>query len=678
MHNGRVAGGGGRVDDPTYVDFTVTAGRADGTSDDDKKGAGMWIVNCDAVTLNNCIFTNCYADHDGGAIRILVPSTGLDASEVTILNCQFIDNESHHQGGALFYFNDADPTDPHNLTIEDTLFDGNDAVEGAQTTQNGGAIAVHNANDVTVTNCDFDGNTAHDYGGAVYIVATGSVTFEEMCTFTENEALNELGGAIYFANVNQMTVEDSTFLENEAEKGGGAIWLLTERSDGTERHNVFNADNCDFLRNVTQSTTHTADGGGAIFLSGNANTGDYDGVISGTISNCDFFGNESLRGGAMYLHSCGGVVSSTPKQLHVRDCRFVANEAFRTSTGGAGGALGIGNDNGVTGTDVRICKSLFVSNIAEGKGGAIHNHEGAVTYMVNCILAGNSSFEQGGGIFNSRHTGSADVPAELYLHNCLIAGNMASSATTSLDIGGGVFNGLGSDEAAMEMVHCTVFGNFAGQSYGGVVSVSDDPACRLYFYNSISRDNADGDGNTDAFEEDLLHVANYVDGDVSNFVAEGSLPAIYDDNPTWTASDPVFNDDGSSQTWTGSAAYDGDTGQTEFTFSTCPSIGPGDLFRPSASDYRMLLVVSHDESGPNCIVTCWGYWSGSGTTGTGFDLHIGTSGSAYNFGGDYLPEDKCDVDGNMNTGEDLPIDLYGNSREQSTAPDAGVHEATPP
>ncbi len=326
---------------------------------------------------------------------------------------------------------------------------------------------------------------------------------------------------------------------------------------------------------------------------------------------------------------------------------------------------------------------------AGGKGGAIHNHEAAVTYMVNCILAGNSSTEEGGGIFNSRHTGSADVPAELYLHNCLIAGNMASSATSSLDIGGGVFNGLSGDDAEMEMVHCTLVGNYA-EKYGGAANFGGSSDSTMLLRNSIVWANTDGDGSTDILDAELYYSANTLDDDHVDHNVIDDLDFDSDRfdvsmNEVNTESDPLFDDDGTSETWTGTADYDATTGQTEFTFSSCPSVSAGGLFRPDASIPLMLLVVSHDESGPNCIVTCWGYWSGSGTTGSGFDLHIDDSGSAWDFAdAAYIASitnggcgDVCDLNGVFGIDEPLPYDLDAetpNARNQNNAPDAGVYE----
>ncbi len=114
--------------------------------------------------------------------------------------------------------------------------------------------------------------------------------------------------------------------------------------------------------------------------------------------------------------------------------------------------------------------------------------------MVNCIVAGNSSTKQGGGVFNSKHTVNTDA-GEIYMHNCLIVGNEADGAGTD-DIGGGVFNGLGSDPAIMELIQCTLVGNHAGYRYGGAVNNSTVGGSKLHVRNSIVRGNTDADVHT--------------------------------------------------------------------------------------------------------------------------------------------------------------------------------------
>ena len=95
-------------------------------------------------------------------------------------------------------------------------------------------------------------------------------------------------------------------------------------------------------------------------------------------------------------------------RFDIENCLFIANGDEDTK---AGGGIGIGDPDDFGTVEIYICKSQFISNTA-ARGGAVHNHEGAVTYMVNCIVAGNSSTKEGGGVFNSQHTGS--TPAQIY------------------------------------------------------------------------------------------------------------------------------------------------------------------------------------------------------------------------------------------------------------------------
>ncbi len=658
----------------TLDGFTITMGYADTNSGLDRHGAGVFVRDSEDVVISDCTIVENYAHSQGGGVWIYQPSNAPATSQTTITDCVFEDNECDDAGAGLGYFNEEGAG--HDLTVTDCYFEGNraeDAVDPAA----GGAIEINGTDQTTISGCDFIDNFASNYGGAIRAVTDANTGVEVQyveitdCTFDGNRADTHNGGAVFIYDVRETFIEECSFVENESLLGGGAIWVLATKSNTAQRHVIFNVDDCDFVGNFMEDTSSTTDGGGAIFLSGNANSGTYAGVITGTISNCDFIGNTARRGGAMYVHSCGGVVDSVALPFHITGCRFIANGTEADCV--AGGGIGLSNKSGLTGSDVRICKSTFVSN-ESWRGGAVHNHEDALTYMVNCVLTGNTSAIEGGGVFNSKHT--SGTSATLNMHNCLIAGNVAGTD------GGGVYNGLSGDNASMELIQCTLVGNYAEDEYGGAVSVSGEGGCRMYVKNTITRGN-DSYSIGDAFKNQMYHVGNYEDDppDADNFVADGTLPAIYEPSmnpPTWTASDPVFTEDGSSTVvWTYST-YDPDTGETTFSTSDPGVAAPGMLFQPDGVDTPMLIISTVG----NSSFVCTGWRADTITTvsitGKLYDLHIDSSGSAYNFGGDYLPEDVCDVDGDMDTGEDLPLDLFGNSREQSTAPDAGVHEVTPP
>jgi hypothetical protein len=293
------------------------------------------------------------------------------------------------------------------------------------------------------------------------------------------------------------------------------------------------------------------------------------------------------------------------------------------------------------------------------------------------------------GVFNSRHT--SGTTAVIGLHNCIIAGNVADGAGDR-DMGGGVFNGLNDgtfndDIATLELIHCTLLGNYAGYKYGGAVSESGSEFCRMYFYNSISRDN-DSASEADTFKNQLYHVGNYVDDphDADAFVAAGSLPSIYNPGspPTWTASDPVFVEAGTTTLDWNSASYV--DGVTTFVMDEDPgSAEVGMLFKPYPGDAFMLLIKEVDTG--NDLLHCWGVLQGSydpqtPISGALYDLHIDDSGSAEDFGAlGYVPDDFCDLDDDGFTDDELPYDLDADlehERVSNSVPDAGCYEIQVP
>jgi hypothetical protein len=238
----------------------------------------------------------------------------------------------------------------------------------------------------------------------------------------------------------------------------------------------------------------------------------------------------------------------------------------------------------------------------------------------------------------------------------------------------------------MEMVHCTLVGNYAGASYGGAVNVVSNSTLR--FYNSISRDNTDADGGTGDFAENLFHEAGYEDSphDADNFVADGTLPSIYNPGspPTWTASDPVFVEDGTTTLDWNSASYV--DGVTTFVMDEDPgSAEVGMLFKPYPGDAFMLLIKEVDTG--NDLLHCWGVLQGSydpqtPISGALYDLHIDDSGSAEDFGAlGYVPDDFCDLDDDGFTDDELPYDLDADlehERVSNIVPDAGCYEIQVP
>ncbi len=255
------------------------------------------------TTINNATFNNNQADN-GGVILI--------QDETTINNSTFNNNKAKN-GGTL---NTRDET-----KIKNSKFNNNQADSGG---------AIININYTTeIVNCDFNNNTAK-WGGSIYsanktnisnstfsnsiskyaaaIYAEGNITIANS-TF-ENLYANETAGAIGLKELNNMEINNCTFINTSAVKNGGAIFMDVD-SKPIETYVV----NSIFVNS-------TGDFGGALVqLGGNIsiinsifinNTAQYDGgaiFLSKTLLGMNntilesnkIMDNESFNGGAIYL-----------------------------------------------------------------------------------------------------------------------------------------------------------------------------------------------------------------------------------------------------------------------------------------------------------------------------------------------------------------------------------------
>lgn len=296
-----------------------------------------------------------------------------------------------------------------------------------------------------------------------------------------NGIITGAGGAIFNNNSNPL-IKDCKFINNSAdEKGGGAI---------------YNSDNSNPTIKMSEFKKNTGYQGGAIHNNENSNP---------IIKNCIFIDNKAEYGGAIFNEG------NSPKII---DSKFFGNSA--DESGGA-----IYNDN----SDTKIINSLFSGNTAYG-GGAISSVH-SKTQIINCTISNNSAEGSGGGGVNLNYGNS-------FIINTIIWGNTSSDdgsgqldvfsydegLTISYSI---VENGLPTEDGPIHDKGHIITSNPLFIDINGADNILGTGDDNLHLENSSSAINAgfnkaldlDGDGN---FMDDIL-----LDLDGNNRIQDGTV-----------------------------------------------------------------------------------------------------------------------------------------------------------
>jgi PKD repeat protein len=185
-------------------------------------------------------------------------------------------------------------------------------------------------------------------------------------------------------------------------------------------------------------------------------------MTAGTLRNCLVIGNSS-RGISAGAGSGAGIYATGGSVL---DC-VIRNNTSTLSDGGGIYSAGLvsnclitGNSTPEDGGGMRISgatvdRCIIASNMslrvaAGGGGGGIHKENTTSATVRNCLIAGNLSKSQGGGIYF--------VTGKLNLENCTVVGNLASTN------GGGVFAAISTASYALSGTNCIVINNQATQA----------------------------------------------------------------------------------------------------------------------------------------------------------------------------------------------------------------------
>ena len=169
---------------------------------DGNNKARAFKVSANSVTLNNIAFVNCYADYDGGAIK-------LTGDYGTIKDSTFNNCHSGTYGGAI------------NVYAWDAVISG--CSFNKCSSNLGGAIYQQGCSGSAVRNCNFVDCESERGGSAVYWSKSDDGTLSG-CSF--NRCYSDSGsGAVYWQDSNYGTLSDCSFTYCRSYFEGGAIYL---------------------------------------------------------------------------------------------------------------------------------------------------------------------------------------------------------------------------------------------------------------------------------------------------------------------------------------------------------------------------------------------------------------------------------------------------------------------
>ena len=451
----------------------------------DDNGGALLIYGNNSKIID-CEFINCNAINEAGAIY----SNG---SNCNISYCNFTNCSSNNYTGAVFI-------NGENSTIDSCNFENNTAYTSA------GALGVGRVDNVKVRNCTFNNNyitidTMEDgFGGAIYWNNnTGGII--ENSTFTNNNAkfcaaaicwcgydgvinncnfignnVYENGGAIYLYLGTGNNITNSRFEDNRAKRGAG---ILTNGENTT-------IENCTFLNN---NAFHEA---GALYLNAsncnvkycnftNCSSDNYTGAVfvksdNAIIDSCKFDNNSAgISAGALGV----GLVDN----VTVNNCTFTNNHV----TEECGGAI-YWNTN----TGGYIVNSSFYNNSADHNGSAIY-YDGIDGIIEDCTFIGNTVGENGGALYIAGKLN--EIRTSIFENNTAKrgAGIIANGDETKITLCT-FTNEHALHEAGAIYLNCTkgyiyqcTFTNCSSDNYTGAVFVkSDDGTVDSCIFNNNS------------------------------------------------------------------------------------------------------------------------------------------------------------------------------------------------
>ena len=365
----------------------------------------------------------------------------------------------------------------------------------------GGAWIQANSLFIVHNSSNFRFNEAgSDVNGGGGIFNLGGTVMIDNSEFFQNSASgeNSLGGAIHSLGGVVTATNNSSFVFNNAQRGGGGISILGGQLNLTES-------------TVSNNFAEGGDGGGIyVAVDGeaildnslvSANTAMRGGGIGGFDANVVVKNDSGVVGNRAQLPAegagIGGGIYTQGGLLRILDSAITDNEALSFHPGEALGG-GIANLSGI----VNLRNSAVISNGANGNGGGIHIMAGTASIQ-NTVFGGigpsDGNFAiHGAGIYFDSLSLASIVGGRITQNVASIHGggifnhptsNLQISEDTVIfrntaDVGGGIYN-----SGMMSMIYVIVSQNIAGTGGG----LSNQPAAIAVI------DTVDIDGNGASF-----------------------------------------------------------------------------------------------------------------------------------------------------------------------------------
>lgn len=384
-----------------------------------------------------------------------------DTQEVVISNLSLTNGSSSGSGGAV-------SVSAGSVVSMDAVDINNSVANGADANQGGGAI--YNAGTLTINRGEISSNSApmgSGSGGAIFNDEGASLSVTQ--TLFNNNSAQRAGGAIE-ARANSTTTLDGVTLNanmtgpspgnggglhitgaGDATINGGEISGNTAAAEGGGLWNGFGT----MLVTGTTISGNTAsgadadNGGGGIFN----NEGTLE--ISGATISANMADGASGSGGGI-LNKGSEMRTGT---VTVTDSAITGNSSNR-----AGGGI---ETTGATSTSLtNVTLSGNTTGDAPGNGGGLHVSGSGAVAISGGAIDGNTAAREGGGLWN----GAGLMTVE----DATISNNTANGAAAD-DGGGGIFNNTG----RVELTNVVVSGNSAtgaAGSGGGVFNLGPDSA----------------------------------------------------------------------------------------------------------------------------------------------------------------------------------------------------------